>query len=207
MALAMLAETDDAFRSCAGGDGHDEAADIRERARCLWGRLDQARQGFAQHLPWGLIHGDFVGTNVLLANDRVIALVDFDRLAYRERIHELAVAMYCVLCRLHRAQPPDRPPTDDELARLAGLVVDYETTAYQSLSAMELAALPFEMARVPNYPIAYAGYLAAAGERLEAIADIRLAGVHLPRARWLVENADRIRAKLTRHSDRPERSP
>jgi hypothetical protein len=63
------------------------------------------------------------------------------------------------------------------------------------------------MVRVPLYPIAYAGYLAAAGDRSEAIADIRLAGVHLPRARWLTDNADRIHAVLTRHSDRPERSP
>jgi Ser/Thr protein kinase RdoA (MazF antagonist) len=206
-ALAMLTETDSAFRSCAGGEGYDEAANIREQARRLWGRLDQNRKGYAERLPWSLIHGDFVGTNVLLANDRVIALVDFDRLAHRERIHELAVTLYCVLGRLHRAQPPDRPPTDDELARLAGLVEKYETTAHQSLSAVELAALPFEMARVPIYPIAYAGYLAAAGERLEAIADTRMGGVHLPRACWLVDNADRVHAALAHHADRPERSP
>jgi hypothetical protein len=206
-ALAMLADTDTAFASCAGDEGYDEAADVRDRARCLWGRLDEARELYADHLPWALIHGDFVGTNVLLANDRVIALVDFDRLAHRERIHELAVSLYCVLGRLHRAQPPDQLPSDDEMARLAGLVMEYETPAHQSLSAIEFAALPFEMARVPLYPIAYAGYLAAAGNRLEAVADTRLAGLHLPRARWLVDNADRIHAVFIGMSNRPEPPP
>ncbi len=73
---------------------------------------------------------------------------------------------------------------------------NYEATAHQPLNAAERAALPFEMARVPLYPIAEAGYLAAAGDTMDAIAQTRFAGRHLPRAQWLVDNADRVHERL-----------
>lgn len=195
-ALAMLADTDTAFGSCSDHEGHSEAAALRREARMLWLRLHQKRITYEDRLPQSLIHGDFLGNNVLLANQRVVAILDFDRLACRERIHDLAVALYCVLGRLHRAQPAEMPPTDAELARLAGLVADYEATARMPLSPAELAALPFEMARVPLYPAADAGYLAAAGDRQGAIAQTRAVARHFPRASWLVANANRIQCAL-----------
>lgn len=195
-ALAMLAETDRSFRCGADREGYTEAAAFREQARALWNRLDRERLAYTDSLPSSLIHADFLGKNVQLAGERVIALLDFDRLAWRERVHELGCSLYCVLGRLHRARPVDEPPSADDLARLAGLVRDYEATAHRPLNVAERAALPFEMARVPLYPIAEAGYLAAAGDMTDAIAQTRFAGRHLPRARWLVENADRVQASL-----------
>ncbi len=195
-ALAMLAETDEPFRSCANCEGYAEAAALREDARHLWYRIDRERMDYAEHLPSSLIHGDFLGNNVQIGAERVIAILDFDRLAWRERIHDLACSLYCVLGRLHRARPVDEPPSADDLVRLARLVADYEATAHRPLSAAELVALPFEMARVPLYPVAEAGYLAAAGNTMEAIAQTRAAGHHLPRARWLVDNAERLQECL-----------
>lgn len=79
--------------------------------------------------------------------------------------------------------------------RLAGLVADYEATAPTPPSSTEIAALPFEMARVPLYPVADAGYLAA------AVAQTRAVARHLPRASWLVAHADRLHdVPLNRHA-------
>jgi len=193
----MLAETDDAFRWPGADRGnYAEAVAVREEARRLLLRLHQERMTYEDSLPRSLIHGDYLGTNVLLADDRVVAILDFDRLAWRERIHDLAVALYCVLGRLHRARPAEEPPTDAELARLAGLVADYEANVQLSLSAVEFAALPFEMARVPLYPVATAGHLALAGDETGAIAQTRMVARHVPRACWLVANADRIHNAL-----------
>jgi len=206
-ALAMLAETDGAFGwPGADRESYAEAVAVREEARRLLLRLHQERMTYEDSLTWTLIHGDYLGTNVLLADDRVVAILDFDRLTRRERIHDLAVALYCVLGRLHRAQPTEEPPTDAELARLAGLVADYQVTAQLPLSAAELAALPFEMARVPLYPVADAGYLAVAGDGSGAIAQTGMVARHLPRACWLADNADRVHDALQRRRIR-DRSP
>ncbi len=119
MALAMLAETDRAFQTCASSEGYAGAAALREEARRLWSRLDRERLTYTEHLPPSLIHGDFLGNNVQLSVERVMAILDFDRLAWRERVHDLAGSLYCVLGRLHRARPADEPPSGDDLARLA----------------------------------------------------------------------------------------
>ena len=201
-ALSMLAETDAAFESCADREGYGDAAAIREKTRRLLRRLHEERASYEDSLPRSLIHADFLGTNVLISNAKVIAILDFDRLARRERIHELAVSLYCVLGRLHRAQPATEPPKPAEVARLAGLVATYEESAAAPLDPVELAALPFEMARVPLYPVAEAGYLAAAGKGPGAIAETLLAACQLPRATWLVENADCLHDALARRDVR-----
>lgn len=79
---------------------------------------------------------------------------------------------------------------------MAGLVSNYVATARLPLSALELAALPFEMARIPLYPVAEAGYLAAAGDAKAAIIQTLSVDRHLPRAHWLVNNADRVSGAL-----------
>lgn len=195
-ALSMLAETEAAFGSCANHARYGEAAAIRKETRTLLRRLQEARASHEDALPRSLIHADFLGTNVLIADGRVIAILDFDRLAWRERIHELAVSLYCVLGRLHRTQPPSEPPTPVELMRLAGLVANYEATAAAPLDPLELAALPHEMARGPLYPVAEAGYLAAVDDEAGAIGETLLAANNLPRARWLVDHAERLHDAL-----------
>lgn len=105
--------------------------------------------------------------------------------------------------RLIWTQPPSEPSTDAELARLTRLVADYETNASEPLGP-EALALPFEMACIPLYPIVGAGNLASAGDWLAAIAQTRAVARHLPRASWLVTNADRLhKALLRRHIEEP----
>jgi len=80
-ALSMLADTDAAFARWADLEGYGEAAAIREETRALLCRLHHERMAYEAGLPRSLIHADFLGTNVLIADGRVIAILDFDRLA------------------------------------------------------------------------------------------------------------------------------
>lgn len=198
MALAMLTETDDAFASCTYLKGFDTANAIRNEARRLLRLLRIKRAGYEDALPRSFIHGDFVGKNVLLSHGRVTALLDFDRLAYRERIFDVACSSCCMLSRLHRTQRSHIPPTERDLARLASVIAAYEEAAHLFLTPAEVAALPIEMARVQLFPVADAGYLVAAGEMTAALAQTRSVGHHLPRAWWLATHPHLVHQALQR---------
>ncbi len=91
-ALSLLGSTEAAFRAHASDPGYPDAA-ARETASALLHRVRVARRAYEDRLPQTLIHGDFVGYNVLLANGRVIAILDFDRLAVRERVYDIAYTL------------------------------------------------------------------------------------------------------------------
>lgn len=195
-ALAVLTETDDAFASCAECDEYDAANASRNDARQLWRLIHTERTRYEEALPRSFVHADFVGKNVLLAHDQVIALLDFDRLAYRERVFDLAVSAFCALGRLYRTRSPDDAPTAHDLGELAHVLAAYEAAAHRTLTSAEIDALPFEMARTPLFPITDAGYLAAAGNPVAAVAQTRSVSHLLPRAHWLVTHAHLIHQAL-----------
>jgi Ser/Thr protein kinase RdoA (MazF antagonist) len=196
-ALAMLAATDRAFKSGSGYEGYREASEVREDVRRLYTLLLAEHERYAGQLPSSLIHGDFLGMNVLLDNGEVRAILDFDRLAYRRRIVDIATSLSCAFSRLDRRQPSISSLRDDQLRQLAHWLEAYHATAPLPLTAEEGQALPFEMARVQLFPAADAGYLAAAGQHAEAIAQTRAVARHLPRGWWLVANAERVSAQAT----------
>lgn len=67
---------------------------------------------YEQSLPRTLIHGDFVGNNVLIKDQTVIAILDFDRSAVRHRVHDVAYRLMYVLARLDRTG--QRSPSPDQ---------------------------------------------------------------------------------------------
>jgi Ser/Thr protein kinase RdoA (MazF antagonist) len=192
-ALAMLAATDAAFESCSERAGYAEALAIRQDVQLLYERLRDARAGYAPHFASTFIHGDFLGMNVLLHEGAISAILDFDRLAYRDRVIDLATSLSCAYSRLDRRQPVLSGLRDDQLRQQARWLDAYTETAPMPLTADERLALPFEMARVQLFPVVDAGYLAADGQYDEAISQTRAVGRHLPRAWWLIENAGRAR--------------
>jgi aminoglycoside phosphotransferase (APT) family kinase protein len=93
-----------------------------------------------------LIHGEFVGYNVLLADERVIVILDFDRLAVRERVHDVAYTLMYVLSRLVDGwrEASGAGVGDGDLAAAARLLGAYDAASGWPLTAAELRALPFD---------------------------------------------------------------
>ena len=58
----------------------------------------------------GSIHGDYGGGNVLFRRGHVVAVVDFDFLAIRERVYDLAYCLYWMLVRLAGTDLPANLP-------------------------------------------------------------------------------------------------
>ncbi len=115
--------------------------------RCLqpilvWWQANQAS------LPRQLVHGDYGLGNLLFQQDRVIALLDFDFLAFHERIFDLAYALFWML---ERIQP--------DLSRIPEMVIRYQDGAGSPLKEVELNSIFVEMARVPLYWIGEASFL------------------------------------------------
>jgi Ser/Thr protein kinase RdoA (MazF antagonist) len=193
-ALAMLAESDASFRAQRDHPDHARAAAVRDATAALLHRLQLARLDYEPALPRSLIHGDLLGSNLLHTNGRVVAIFDFDRLAERERVFELAYALFHLLNRFRLIHPHLREATvgltDGDLANVARLLRRYNAEADDPLTAAELTALPFEMARAPLYPIAAARLVSD-----EAITD-PLGITGFPTAQWLADNASYVSTTL-----------
>lgn len=187
-ALALLAATEPAVQTRRHHPAAAEMADVRARARMLLGQLQAARRNYVAHLPRQMIHGDFVGYNVLISGGRVIAILDFDRMAVRERIYDLACALFVLLNRLTRNGLTQRGPNgslaDSDLNQIARLLQRYASTVDVPLTGAELSALPYEMARTPLYPV-----VAAELSPANAVVETLGAGQHLAAAQWLADQA------------------
>jgi Ser/Thr protein kinase RdoA (MazF antagonist) len=80
-ALTLIANTEAGFHAEAAHPDYPRATEIRAATTVLLRRLAGARWDYEGRLPRMLFHGDFVGYNVLIEGDRVIAILDFDRLS------------------------------------------------------------------------------------------------------------------------------
>lgn len=201
-ALAMLAETEDTFRSYADHAGYPVAAAIRADARGLLLRLAIERSVYDDSLPRSLVHGDYVGNNVLLRGTDVVAIVDFDRAARRERILDIAYVLDSVLNAVG-AWNDDGSVPDRGLIGITRLLRLYGDASGFPLTRTEGVALPFEMARMQLYPVVTAGYPFVAHEGRGPIAETTAVAPHLPRAWWLVENAAYVRSVVPTASTLP----
>ncbi len=194
-ALAMLAETEASFRAQRNDPDYDRAAAVRDTTAALLHRLELARLDDEPSLPRSLIHGDLLGSNLLHAHGRVVAILDFDRLAERERIYEIAYALFHLLNGFRLIRPHLREGivglTDGDLVNVARLLRAYIGEAAEPLTAVELTALPYEMARAPLYPIAAAALVSG-----DPMTD-SLGVSGLPTARWFVDNAPYVSSALT----------
>ncbi len=192
--LAGLAETDRSFAALRGQPDHAQAIAIRDTARGLLGTLATARGRYEAHLPRTYIHGDYGGDNILFRDRRIAAILDFDFLAHRERVADLARTLYWGTDAYGAARPAALG--FDELARLIALLYHYQHASPQPLTAAELRALPYEMARIPLFPIAEAGYLPTNTDNLASLRQTLAAATQLGRATWLAAHGGRLGAQL-----------
>jgi Ser/Thr protein kinase RdoA (MazF antagonist) len=95
-----------------------------------------------------VVHGDFWDNNVLFQGDRLVAVIDFDFMAARPRIDDLALSAYFVLL-----EPPIRLPSADDRRTIAAMVRAYDHGTGHPLSPGERAALPLAIARQPAWSI------------------------------------------------------
>src|SRR6185503_11067015 len=114
----------------------DEA--LRRTLAKLTGEFDTRTRPLLDHLPLGVVHGDLNDNNILIARDnaacaaRVSGIVDFGDMVYTYRIADLAIAIaYAILgsddpltvaAHVVRGFSSVRPPSDDDLSTLFGLV-------------------------------------------------------------------------------------
>lgn len=145
-----------------------EARDLLLPVRDWWAELGRA-------LPAAPTHGDYGGENVLFQHERVVAILDFDFLAIRARIFDLAYALFWALTRLEGSEPPERRPWQ----RARELLARYSAATAQPLTAEEIRALPLAMACVPLYWLDEARFLPHPARAVVAQAD------HIEFARWL----------------------
>ena len=106
-----------------------------------------AHEPFAD-LPRQLVHGDFWDNNVLLRDSRPVLVGDFDFMAKRLRIDDLALTLAFTTDMLN-------DPLDvEEWRRLTALVDRYDAGSTHPLTTTERAALPVAVARQPLWSIA-----------------------------------------------------
>ncbi|MDQ3514344.1 MAG: phosphotransferase [Chloroflexota bacterium] len=194
-ALDLLAATDAPFRSRATEPGFSDAARVRSDVEALLGHLVTARAAYHDAVPRHLVHGDLFGSNLLLSGDRVVAILDFDRLAVRPWVYEVAYELFHLLNRFRifglSPRDGDGGLLNSDLLRVAELLRRY-AEAGAPLTPVELGALPYEMALAPLYPVAAAGTNAG-----RAVADTLGVAGQVPLARWMAASAERVTETLS----------
>lgn len=99
--------------------------------------------------PWvQVVHGDFWDNNVLFADDRIVAILDFDFMAERARIDDLALTIYFYLL-----EPGHGRPGRAERELVRSLVDAYDDQTTRPLALEERLALPLAMARQPAWSV------------------------------------------------------
>lgn len=137
----------------------------------------------AEHqLPRQLVHGDYGVGNLLWQDHQVVAIGDFDFLAFHERIFDIAYPLYWMCARLDPVMDPQGWAWD----QVAAMISHYNTSSHQPLVSEERRAIPLEMARVPLYWIAEAGFLE---DPTDAVLSYTKG---VAAAQWLIEHADEI---------------
>jgi Ser/Thr protein kinase RdoA (MazF antagonist) len=184
----MIQETNDDFATHSRQPMYQRATLIREQVHSLIETLTNMRQRYETRLLPGYAHGDFGGDNVLIAGGSIVAILDFDFMAYSERIFDLAYVLYWALYRFCERQ--DRAIISRKcISKASSALADYNRHAPLPLNAEEGRALPWEMARIPLFWIAEAGYLGTSAEDGAAIEQTLRFAEHVTIARQLIDNA------------------
>ncbi len=95
-----------------------------------------------------IVHGDFWDNNVLFDGDRLAAVIDFDFMAERPRVDDLALTAYFWFL-----QPGKSPPGAAGAGELRSFVDAYQAAAEIPLSEAERCALPLAIARQPAWSV------------------------------------------------------
>jgi Ser/Thr protein kinase RdoA (MazF antagonist) len=136
-----------------------------------------------------LVHGDWWDNNVLFRHDRLVAVLDFDFMADRARIDDLALSAYFFLL-----QPGKGRPGPADRAQLRRFVAAYDAAAQVPLSAPERAALPAAIARQPAWSV---GRWVVELPEPEAIEHATAAAAELPVAQAILADLGSWQAELS----------
>jgi Ser/Thr protein kinase RdoA (MazF antagonist) len=115
-----------------------------QSAESLAQRLHEAEDPFRGRLPVQLVHGNFWGSSVLFRSGKVVLVTDFEFMAERPRIEDLALTLYFASSTLAKD-----PSTDRNLRRFRTLVDAYDAQLEERLTTAERHALPLAIARAP----------------------------------------------------------
>jgi homoserine kinase type II len=127
-----------------------------------------------------VVHGDFWDNNVLFADGLLVAVLDFDFMAERPRVDDLALAMWFFLL-----EPAKGLPGEVERAQLRAFVDAYDDAAAVSLSPEERTALPLAIARQPAWSV---GRWVVELDEDDAVRHARDAAAELPVAQAIIED-------------------
>lgn len=97
-----------------------------------------------------LVHGDFWDNNIVFRDGRLAAILDFDFLASRHRIDDLALTVYFFLLEPGRALP-----TAADRAQVRRFVDAYDAGTTMPLAPEERAMLPLAIARQPAWSLGH----------------------------------------------------
>lgn len=124
-----------------------------------------------------LTHGDFGGDNLIFHGNAPAAILDFDFMAVRERVFDLAYALFWMFERLEgQLEPAQR-----SWQHMDRIIRQYEANS-APLSDAERQCLPLEMARVPLYWIGEAGTLTNPARQVSEFAPA------VACSRWILEH-------------------
>jgi len=136
-----------------------------------------------------VVHGDFWDNNVLFAGNRLAAVIDFDFMAQRPRVDDLALTAYFWFL-----QPGKGIPGAVEARELRAFVDAYDGSAQIPLSPVERLALPLAIARQPAWSVG--GWVLELDEE-HAIRHAREAAAELPVAQAVLADLARWQATLS----------
>lgn len=133
-----------------------------------------------------LTHGDFQGPNILMRDNRVQAVVDFEALDYRPRLYDLAWPL--MFWRFFGSELGDW--TDQDWRAAARCCREYTSGTCRPPSDAEWLMLPLLMATVPAYGVANAV------TEPNPVAEVNAFAVALPFAERLVADPQEALARL-----------
>lgn len=107
-----------------------------------------AEASFAEDQTSQLVHGDFWDNNVLFRGDDLAAVIDFDFMADRWRIDDLALPIWFYLL-----EPGHDLPSERDLEVVRRLLQAYDSATGRPLSHAERLALPLAVARQPAWSV------------------------------------------------------
>lgn len=160
----------------------DDALKLVADTRQLLETIDHWWQQTDARLPAQLVHGDYGGENILFRRGAIIALLDFDLTSIHERVYEIAYSLYWMLARLS-----GHPHASHwEWSQVQPCLRAYQSRLTGELHSGELESIPLEMARVPLYWIAEAGWT---DDPLQGVLRLRQ---HIENARWIAAHVDTL---------------